>query len=166
MIGDVSTRWNSTASMIKWALLLQEAFKLLVVMEQHNCVQGAWPLQVIERWVGTSCAVVPYSWCLSFTYTVSNFISADYSFVGIFECHCMDLVTLYTTSSPCDTCVWYYYLEAWWVCGWQEFAPMCLSCSSSWTGNAKQILRNFRWFYNVLNHNAQVLSLPLFLLWC
>ena len=41
MIRDVSTRWNSTASMLERALQLREALKLLVVMEQHNRPQGA-----------------------------------------------------------------------------------------------------------------------------
>ena len=41
MIRDVSTRWNSTASMLERALQLREALKLLVVMEQHNRLRGA-----------------------------------------------------------------------------------------------------------------------------
>ncbi|KIM91753.1 hypothetical protein PILCRDRAFT_83832 [Piloderma croceum F 1598] len=41
MICDVSTRWNSTASMLERALQLREALKLLVVMEQHNRPRGA-----------------------------------------------------------------------------------------------------------------------------
>jgi hypothetical protein len=41
MVRDVSTRWNSTASMIERALQLREALKLLVVMEQHNRARGA-----------------------------------------------------------------------------------------------------------------------------
>jgi hypothetical protein len=41
MVRDVSTRWNSTASMVERALQLREALKLLVVMEQHNRPRGA-----------------------------------------------------------------------------------------------------------------------------
>jgi hypothetical protein len=46
MVRDVSTCWNSTASMLtasmlERALQLREALKLLVVMEQHNHAQGA-----------------------------------------------------------------------------------------------------------------------------
>ena len=41
MVRDVSTRWNSTASMVEQALQLREALKLLVVMEQHNRPRGA-----------------------------------------------------------------------------------------------------------------------------
>jgi hypothetical protein len=36
MIHDVSTCWNSTALMLECLLELQEALKLLVVMEEHN----------------------------------------------------------------------------------------------------------------------------------
>jgi len=45
-----------------------------------------------------------------------DFISADNNIASIYECHCTDLVTLYTTSSSCDTPVQYHYLEAQWVC--------------------------------------------------
>jgi len=41
MVRDVSTRWNSTASMLERALQLREALKLLTVMEQHNRARGA-----------------------------------------------------------------------------------------------------------------------------
>ena len=39
MVRDVSTQWNSTASMIAQALQLWEALELLIVMEQHNRAQ-------------------------------------------------------------------------------------------------------------------------------
>ena len=41
MVRDVSTCWNSTASMLERALQLREALKLLIVMEQHNRPRGA-----------------------------------------------------------------------------------------------------------------------------
>ena len=41
MVRDVSTRWNSTTSMLERALQLREALKLLTVMEQHNRSRGA-----------------------------------------------------------------------------------------------------------------------------
>ena len=40
MIRDVSTRWNSTAELIQRALELEEALKILVLMEAHNKSQG------------------------------------------------------------------------------------------------------------------------------
>ena len=40
MIRDVSTRWNSTAELIQRALELEEALKILVIMEAHNKSQG------------------------------------------------------------------------------------------------------------------------------
>jgi hypothetical protein len=41
MIQDVATHWNSTASLLEWALQLREALMLLVGMEQHNKPRGA-----------------------------------------------------------------------------------------------------------------------------
>ena len=41
MVRDVSTRWNSTASMLERVLQLREALMLLVGMEQHNKPRGA-----------------------------------------------------------------------------------------------------------------------------
>ena len=40
MIRDVSTRWNSTAELIQCALELEDALKILVLMEAHNKLQG------------------------------------------------------------------------------------------------------------------------------
>ena len=40
MIRDVSTRWNSTAELIQRALELEDALKILVLMEAHNKSQG------------------------------------------------------------------------------------------------------------------------------
>jgi hypothetical protein len=41
MIRDVSTRWNSTASMLERALQLREALQILVVEKEHNRPRGA-----------------------------------------------------------------------------------------------------------------------------
>jgi hypothetical protein len=40
MIRDVSTRWNSTSELIGWALYLQPALQMLVIMREHNKPRG------------------------------------------------------------------------------------------------------------------------------
>jgi hypothetical protein len=36
MVRDVSTRWNSTADLVQWALELSPALKILVVKADYN----------------------------------------------------------------------------------------------------------------------------------